>query len=273
MYVYISLECNVIPQDIKHAEISPLFKKDDKLNKEKYRPVSVLVCQSKLFESIMMDQLMVFFRCKLSEFLSAYRKGYSTQHVLVWHVILWDQRLLCRTRVLQTEWNSNSRHINSRTLTHLPENYSCSLKTIMLALTHYHTILSCSSFFLQSTWLIFWAQCYVFLAVIAFFLTDFRFLESFRGPGCSWGLNNATYWRPLVSGRRDLDLQISHGVTCDLFTLHPCVPRKSFLSPCFLVNPILFIITALLWQEYLGGWYCQWYHTHECGSVIWQCSA
>ncbi len=81
--VNMSMECNVFPQDLKHAEISPLFKKEDKMNKEKYRPVSVLVCQSKLFESIMMDQLMDFFRHKLSEFLSAYRKGYSTQHVLL----------------------------------------------------------------------------------------------------------------------------------------------------------------------------------------------
>ncbi len=88
-----SLTLSVFPNDLKHAEISPIFKKDDNMNKKNFRPVSVLVCQSKLFESFMSDQLMNFFVLKLSHFLAAYRKGYSTQHVLMKAVEDWKLAL------------------------------------------------------------------------------------------------------------------------------------------------------------------------------------
>ncbi len=45
--------------------------------------VSVLVCQSNVFESLMLYQLMEYIQGKLSDLLSAYRKGCSTQHVLM----------------------------------------------------------------------------------------------------------------------------------------------------------------------------------------------
>ncbi len=38
-----AFEYNVFPSDLNHAEVSPLLKKDDKMNEEKYRPVCVLV--------------------------------------------------------------------------------------------------------------------------------------------------------------------------------------------------------------------------------------
>ncbi len=78
-----SLTSSIFPSDLKHAEISPIFKKEDNMNKKNFRPVSILVCQSKLFESFISDQLMDFFVIKLSQYLAAYRKGYSTQHVLM----------------------------------------------------------------------------------------------------------------------------------------------------------------------------------------------
>ncbi len=71
------------PSNLKKAEISPVFKKDDRMNKEKFRPVSVLPAMSKPFECIMFDQLNVYFNNILSSFLAAYHKGYSTQHVLL----------------------------------------------------------------------------------------------------------------------------------------------------------------------------------------------
>ena len=77
------MKCNQFPNDLKCGDITPIFKKDDPLNKEKYRPVNVLPSFSKPFENIMFDQMMKFFENILSPSLSAYRKGYSTQHVLV----------------------------------------------------------------------------------------------------------------------------------------------------------------------------------------------
>jgi hypothetical protein len=49
------------PSTLKNGDITPIFKKDDPLNKEKYRPVSVLPSLSKPYESILFDQLMAFF--------------------------------------------------------------------------------------------------------------------------------------------------------------------------------------------------------------------
>ncbi len=59
------------------------------MNNEKYRPINVLVCQSKVFEGIMVDQLMQFTNGKLSDLLSAYKKDYSIQHVLLHPIKEW----------------------------------------------------------------------------------------------------------------------------------------------------------------------------------------
>ena len=68
---------------IKAAEVTPIFKKNDDLGKENYRPVSVLSHVSKIFERIMHIQIENFMEGKLSKFLTGYRKNLSTQHCLV----------------------------------------------------------------------------------------------------------------------------------------------------------------------------------------------
>ena len=68
---------------MKCAEVSPIFKKNGKLNKKNYRPVSVLTSISKIFEYVINDQLLEYFRAKFHELLSAFRKGYSCQSILL----------------------------------------------------------------------------------------------------------------------------------------------------------------------------------------------
>ena len=80
---------SVFPQYWKYAEISPVFKKKDSLSKCNYRPVSVLSCQSKVVEKLILSQITEFINEKLSINLAAYRKQYSTQHVLVKDVEDW----------------------------------------------------------------------------------------------------------------------------------------------------------------------------------------
>ena len=46
---------------MKKAEVSPLYKKQDNLSKKNYRPVSVLTSLSKVYESIINDQMCVHF--------------------------------------------------------------------------------------------------------------------------------------------------------------------------------------------------------------------
>ena len=74
---------NEFPNELKAADITPLFKRKDPLNKENYRPVSVLPTISKIFERILFDQLTKFPNKFYSPLLCGFRKGYSTQYALV----------------------------------------------------------------------------------------------------------------------------------------------------------------------------------------------
>ena len=48
-----SLKAGTFPDSLKLADVTPVFKKKDPLNKTNYRPVSVLPIVSKLFEKTM----------------------------------------------------------------------------------------------------------------------------------------------------------------------------------------------------------------------------
>ena len=65
----------------------------DKTTIGNYRPVSVLNVLSKFYERIMKQQIMDFINTRLSIFLSAYRKAYSTQHVLIRLIEEWKSNL------------------------------------------------------------------------------------------------------------------------------------------------------------------------------------
>ena len=78
-----SISFNVFPDEMKWAEVSPIFKKNDKLNKKNFRPVSVLTSISKIFEYVLNDQLVAHFDVIFHELLSAFRKGYSCQSILL----------------------------------------------------------------------------------------------------------------------------------------------------------------------------------------------
>ncbi len=56
-----SVDINAFPDTLRYAEVVPVYKKDDPLDKSNYRPVRVLPCLSKLFESVVLDQINVFF--------------------------------------------------------------------------------------------------------------------------------------------------------------------------------------------------------------------
>ena len=81
--INMSFEQSLFPDSLKMAELAPVFKKDDKMNKNNFRPVSVLPCISKVFEHVYCNQMMMFFNEILSKFLAAFRKGYNCETVLV----------------------------------------------------------------------------------------------------------------------------------------------------------------------------------------------
>ena len=50
----------VIPEDLKKALVTPIFKNSDETRFENYRPISVLTCFSKLLEKLMYNRLINF---------------------------------------------------------------------------------------------------------------------------------------------------------------------------------------------------------------------
>ncbi len=70
------------PDEMKNAEITTIFKKKDDMNKEIYRTISILALFSKVFESIIAEQLMEHFKDIFNDMLCAYRKKYGCEHVL-----------------------------------------------------------------------------------------------------------------------------------------------------------------------------------------------
>ena len=97
--INMSIRKNKFPDALKQAEVSPLFKKNDNMNKNNYRPVSILVCISKIFERVYSEQMTEFFDDILSISLSAFRKSYSCETVLIrliedWKALLDKQQIV-----------------------------------------------------------------------------------------------------------------------------------------------------------------------------------
>ena len=85
---------SVFPNNAKRAAVTPLDKgTKDKNSINNYRPVSVLNLFSKFYEKVIKQQIIYFIDSRLSPFLSAYRKNYSTQHVLLRLVEEWKEKL------------------------------------------------------------------------------------------------------------------------------------------------------------------------------------
>ena len=55
-----SLALGIFPSSMKLANITPVFKKDDRTDKSNYRPISILPNLSKIFEKCIYNQLSIF---------------------------------------------------------------------------------------------------------------------------------------------------------------------------------------------------------------------
>ena len=86
------LNCE-FPTLLKFADISPFHKKDERTKKEHYRPISILPIISEILERNMSEQISKFIDKNLSPYLSAFRKGYNTQHCLLLMIEKWKNAL------------------------------------------------------------------------------------------------------------------------------------------------------------------------------------
>ena len=91
--INVSFENGRFVDELKLAKVSPIFKKNDDLDEENYRPVSVLSHVPKVSEKIMYMQIDTFMRDKLSKLLTGFRKNHSTQHCLMSMLEMWKNTL------------------------------------------------------------------------------------------------------------------------------------------------------------------------------------
>ena len=86
MHIFnLSLSPGILPDKIKIAKVSPIFKTDKKDLLTNYQPISVLPCLSKILERIMYDRLYNYLTENKILFKKqfGFRSGHSTNHALL----------------------------------------------------------------------------------------------------------------------------------------------------------------------------------------------
>ena len=78
---------------MKYAEVTPIHKKDDKTDKENYRPISILPNLSKVYERLMYNQIYPYFQTIFSKFQCGFRTGFNGQRYLLAMVQKWHKTL------------------------------------------------------------------------------------------------------------------------------------------------------------------------------------
>ena len=79
---------------MKIVSVIPLDKgKPNKTEISNFRPVVILNTFSKIYEKVIKEQLVSGLNKYFSPFISAYQKGYNTQHVLTCLVEEWREQL------------------------------------------------------------------------------------------------------------------------------------------------------------------------------------
>ena len=78
-----SIRNDTFLEELKLAEVTPLFKETDPFEKVNYRPVSLLSHVTKTYERIVFNQISTYFEPHFSSFLTGFRKNHNTQHSLL----------------------------------------------------------------------------------------------------------------------------------------------------------------------------------------------
>ena len=84
---------HLFPNPLKKADVTPIYKKENRLSKENYRPVSVLISFSKVFEMAMSDQLDPHLKLIYHPLLSAYIKNIGCGSTLTFLLETWRRAL------------------------------------------------------------------------------------------------------------------------------------------------------------------------------------
>ena len=84
---------NIFPDSAKTAHVTPIYKKKGRTDKVNYRPVSVIGSLPKILERYIQDKVCLHIDKCLSSLISAYRKNYSSNHVLIRLIEKWKKQM------------------------------------------------------------------------------------------------------------------------------------------------------------------------------------
>ena len=87
------MSCSEYPASLKYADITPIFKKDDKTDKTNYRPISILPNLSKIYKRFMQNQMYPYLNQIFSKYQFGFREGYNAQHCLMAMIEKWRKFL------------------------------------------------------------------------------------------------------------------------------------------------------------------------------------
>ena len=87
------LESSCFSENAKISPVKPIYKKESRSDKNNYRPVSILNGFSKIYERFINDKLLSHVNDILSDFVSAYRSKYSSNHMILRLIEEWKEKL------------------------------------------------------------------------------------------------------------------------------------------------------------------------------------
>ena len=83
----------IFPNNLKYADVSPIFKTGDTLLKSNYLPIKILPAISKIFERLYCNQIEEYIEPFLSIFQCGFRKNFSAQNYILLLIEKWKKCL------------------------------------------------------------------------------------------------------------------------------------------------------------------------------------
>ena len=87
------LECSSFSENAKIASAKSIYKKENRSYKNNYRPISIANGFSNICERFISDKLLNHANGLLSDFVSSYRSKYSSNHMILWLIEKWKEKL------------------------------------------------------------------------------------------------------------------------------------------------------------------------------------
>ena len=132
------LKEGVFPDDLKLADITPILKKEDSLNKENYQPTGILSHLLKVFQRVLYKQIDNFMENKFPPYLWVFRKNGNAQYSLLKIVKNWKKQIDNGEKVGVTfmDLSKAFNTINQSLLLTKPKAYGFSNQVLSLLLSY-----------------------------------------------------------------------------------------------------------------------------------------